>query len=198
MCILVVTIVHIPSHLCVYLQSLVCIFAVTCVQLCCHLCTTLWSHMFTFVVTLSYINKINFVNVLKIFKLLKNPIIYMTAINPRKLRKNITKEMIEKLKKLLKENRSTEYMSQILDISKRTSQRLIKRFNSGEFDSLENFRSEMEKKRGVRKKHIEVKNFIELCIQENCTITQEAIRQKLAEENINISRSVISRLLKNL
>nr|XP_047136446.1 uncharacterized protein LOC124813446 [Hydra vulgaris] len=116
----------------------------------------------------------------------------------RKTRKNITKEHIEMLKHLVERNESTTSISTSLNLSKRTVQNLVVKLNKGEFDDMTAFKSFSDKKRGKRPIKDQIKNIIELCVQENNLCSQKAIKENLSAAGFKMSQPTISRKLKRL
>ncbi|KAG0434043.1 hypothetical protein DMUE_5326 [Dictyocoela muelleri] len=117
---------------------------------------------------------------------------------PRKERKEITKGIIEIFKNLISDEKKPKEICVILNISKSTYKRLVKRYINGDFNDLSRLSTSDDKRRSRKKNIIAEKNAITMSLELNPCLTIKELAINL-ETNHNIVRSVstIHRIVKS-
>ena len=113
----------------------------------------------------------------------------------RKPRKNINKEMVMTAKRLIEQNKKTQEIQEILDLSRATTCRLIKEIVENE-NYIDSFDEKPSRESRNYDKDKRIKESIESILNKDNSLTQKGIQEKLREENFQISQPSISLKLK--
>ena len=116
----------------------------------------------------------------------------------RKAKTAITLEMVRTAKRLIEQDKTTKEISNIIDLSKNATIRLIKNIieNGDEFESK--FSQIPERRQRNFERNSDIKRNIENFLICDNSLTQKAIMVKLNELGISISQSKISKVLKEM
>ncbi|KAG0436290.1 hypothetical protein DMUE_4295 [Dictyocoela muelleri] len=117
----------------------------------------------------------------------------------RKSRTQITLQKIETFLVIIEQEKTQVEMCRILKISKSALRKMIKRYHSGDFDDLRNFKTTEQLKKGA-KKNYEIENCaVQMELEVNPCTTLQSLSLNINNNNdINLSTSSIHRRIKML